>query len=369
MRYPLLDPLRGIAALWVFTFHHEFSTRFAETFPFLLELFDQGDLGVPMFFVISGFCITASAEKFLKKDKPVAGFVYRRLRRIYPTYWFSVIVVVALPFLIEGISSIKTGEMIWPNSSSGFYKFLDFSFIEWLSYLSLVQVFYPLDGVRFLQDKFTSLNAVYWTLAIEVQFYLVVAVVMFFRRKFYSNLLLITLISLPLMFFQVILVNGIFLPYWPMFALGVLVYWLFKKQITPATVFGEMFATRISLLLITLITLFLLITLWHRIEIEQFYFTVIFALFLWLAHPLRILESEATSTLMRLFRNLFIALGAMSYSLYLIHGKLQHFSHQLMRQIFPINSIAIDLGVIVLTCIFTYGFYYLCERPFARPIR
>ncbi len=54
MKYTLLDPLRGLAALWVFLFHYHYCDTLRQGFPSLCAFFGTGHLGVPMFFVISG---------------------------------------------------------------------------------------------------------------------------------------------------------------------------------------------------------------------------------------------------------------------------------------------------------------------------
>ena len=53
MRYPLLDPLRGLAAVWVFTHHLVYSTGSAVLPEYRLAC--VGYFGVPLFFVISGY--------------------------------------------------------------------------------------------------------------------------------------------------------------------------------------------------------------------------------------------------------------------------------------------------------------------------
>ncbi|HYV36723.1 MAG TPA: acyltransferase family protein, partial [Gemmataceae bacterium] len=167
MRFNLLEPLRGLAALWVLCFHFGFSEAFSESFPVLTCLFAQGDLGVPMFFVISGFCVTASARSAIRHGESSMSFMYRRARRIYPPFWFSILVVISLPFLIELISALKTGQFVAPSAENLNYGFLNYSFVDWLRVVSLTQVFSPMPGITNLQAKFTSINAVYWTLAIE----------------------------------------------------------------------------------------------------------------------------------------------------------------------------------------------------------
>ena len=240
MRYGLLDPLRGLAAFWVFLYHYEFSDSFRTSAPFLHAVFKQGYLGVPMFFVISGFCLTASARSSIARGESSPAFLYRRFRRIYPPFWCSLLVVVSIPFLIEGISSLKTGVYTRPTSAGNVpLGYLNFSAFEWLRMATLTKVFDPLGAETSLESKFNRLNAVYWTLAIEVQFYAVVALALAFRRRFYGVLIVATLISVPFLLNPASYHTGIFLPYWPMFAVGVGIFAGFEKGFHPTNRLGQ----------------------------------------------------------------------------------------------------------------------------------
>jgi peptidoglycan/LPS O-acetylase OafA/YrhL len=64
-----------------------------------------------------------------------------------------------------------------------------------------------------------------------------------------------------------------------------------------------------------------------------------------------------------------VALGAMSYSLYLLHGRIQFLVMQPFRQVLPADGIAFDLAVIAATSLICYGFHLMCERPFMYPCR
>jgi peptidoglycan/LPS O-acetylase OafA/YrhL len=70
--YSMLDAWRGLAAVGVVLSH--------------LNAPINGHFAVMMFFVISGYCISASADSCLKKELGFGGFMYRRVRRIYPPY-------------------------------------------------------------------------------------------------------------------------------------------------------------------------------------------------------------------------------------------------------------------------------------------
>jgi peptidoglycan/LPS O-acetylase OafA/YrhL len=68
MSFPLIDVLRGFAALSVLVYHviaHFDWTRFSTSGP--LVWFRIGWMGVDLFFVISGFVITLSAFERLRQ--------------------------------------------------------------------------------------------------------------------------------------------------------------------------------------------------------------------------------------------------------------------------------------------------------------
>src|SRR5436305_8136800 len=76
-RFDMIDAWRGLAALAVVV-HHVTGKIFI------------GGPAVILFFVISGYCITASAESCLRKGRGFSHFMWRRVRRIYPPYLLSI---------------------------------------------------------------------------------------------------------------------------------------------------------------------------------------------------------------------------------------------------------------------------------------
>jgi peptidoglycan/LPS O-acetylase OafA/YrhL len=60
-RYTFVDTLRGLAACWVLLFHLNEVGRFAPSF--YQSFVKHGWLGVPAFFVISGFSVQLSASR------------------------------------------------------------------------------------------------------------------------------------------------------------------------------------------------------------------------------------------------------------------------------------------------------------------
>jgi len=103
----LLDMARGVAALLVFLFHIHGGLK--PSMPVLADIVRFGSLGVPLFFVISGYVISASAEATLRKGESAGSFLKRRFLRIFPPFWLSIPVVLAVPYVLAAISALKSG--------------------------------------------------------------------------------------------------------------------------------------------------------------------------------------------------------------------------------------------------------------------
>lgn len=104
--YDLLGAFRGGAILWIVCFHILANCR-EQYGSFLNFIIQHGSLGVPIFFVISGYCTGLSVDKLeLSGGKPVK-FLAKRIKRIYLTYWLHLIFVAALlPIAIATIITI-----------------------------------------------------------------------------------------------------------------------------------------------------------------------------------------------------------------------------------------------------------------------
>ncbi len=91
-RYESMDLWRGVACLAVVVFHSTFYGTEEAPRPEGLHgkvawlLLWKGDLGVPIFFVISGYCIAASCDGLRRKETGIRQYFRRRFRRIFPPY-------------------------------------------------------------------------------------------------------------------------------------------------------------------------------------------------------------------------------------------------------------------------------------------
>lgn len=209
-RIPLLDGYRFLAAIAVCGHHYwsnanvhlrnnlEYGRIF--NFPILDHLFRFGTLGVDLFFLISGFVIALSAE-----GRTFAAFASSRMTRIAPTYWLAIIITTSF-LLVEGAGYREvTGRQIIAN-------------------LFFLQV--PL-GEHFI-------DLVYWTILIEVRFYLLVALLIAFNiYRHYAWLLLAWVLLCLVDYFGVdigILRQLFITTYGYYFAAGGAFYFLYRRK-------------------------------------------------------------------------------------------------------------------------------------------
>ncbi|MBN5273128.1 acyltransferase [Serratia marcescens] len=145
-----IDILRGFAAVSVVVYHvieHFNWTSFPTNWPWLWFRF--GWMGVDMFFVISGFVIAMSAFNQLDrsgKDKFFVPFMKRRLNRIIPLHYLTLVVFVVFisPYLIFNHFAINLASHLL--------------FIHNFSY-----------------DLHGAINGSNWSLGVEMQFYILIA--------------------------------------------------------------------------------------------------------------------------------------------------------------------------------------------------
>ena len=358
-----LEIARGFAALWVFAFH--LMPLIAESSPHGMQFAQYGYLGVPLFFVISGYCLYSAAASNLRAQRSPWDFLQRRFLRIFPPFWISILVLAALPYLIEAISALKSGHFVRPEPA-----WLALGPGDWLQLATLTRVFTAQDGD--LQAVFSVFNSVYWTLAIEFQFYLVMFAALFFRRWWKPLLIAVTVLSL---FPDLFGVPGLFLAYWPSFFVGLALRWLHERGATAHRVFGARALIYSALALAVLVVAGLASVYSDRMstllsgaggQAAMVGFAVYAAALLWLGGGI---EQELTGTgaggavAHRLLRP-FLKLGASSYSLYLLHGKLFHLPELFIRQLVSPRNSLYPLLTMASTAVLCYGFYLLCEKPF-----
>src|SRR4051794_5593020 len=109
-RFPLFDGARGLAALSVLVFHVTLGGYNALPSP-IRELLAHLDVGVTLFFVISGFLLYRPfvLARFQGAPRPrTRSYAVRRVLRIVPGYWVALTVVA----LVLGEHSVFTASGI-----------------------------------------------------------------------------------------------------------------------------------------------------------------------------------------------------------------------------------------------------------------
>jgi peptidoglycan/LPS O-acetylase OafA/YrhL len=96
LRFPLLDSVRAIAALSVLVFHAGFWSDITLTGSALAPFLSRLDVGVTIFFVLSGFLLYRPFVRARLEGTPpprAAAYGWRRALRILPAYWLALTVI------------------------------------------------------------------------------------------------------------------------------------------------------------------------------------------------------------------------------------------------------------------------------------
>ncbi len=311
MHVPVLDGLRALAALSVCFFHFVCGPTNFVTDETVLDIFSYGKYGVQLFFVISGFVIPWSIATSNYHIKKYFHFLLKRFIRLEPPYICSIVMIVALIYLRTVYTDAPDIRVLSPNQ-----LFLH------LGYLI------PFSNYDWIID-------VYWTLAIEFQFYLFMGLFYFIiiskspvvRIAGYISVLSLSFIG-----------TNDFLPYWlPVFLIGNL--------------------------------LFLFIS--ERIKAMEFYITIsLVAIYLAFWYPLPILFASIIPTLALLFcfsyyNKILTWLGKISYSIYLFHtivgtATINVLSHHVHSSFMKFIIVMVGIGVSI---VFSYIMYRIIEVP------
>lgn len=281
-----IDCFRGIAVLAVIFYHLPNS------------LLPGGLQGVTIFFVVSGFLMAKNTIRDEKNRQfSFLHFYYKRIKRIYPFLLFSLVVFI----FILGISNIRLIGNIRSELPS-----LIFGYNNWWQ---LNQ------GVSYFDSYFNaSLFKHYWSLSVELQFYLIwpflFIVIKRMRRKqvFY---LIYTLIFVSILF-------SLFLPstkayyhtiakLFP-FLLGV---WGYFNRITIGRFFEQNTFSKIWLLLLASLCLILFPI--FPYTLNELLISICFVLLLASVDDMNIAKKTKIASTKLSF------VGKISYELYLVH--------------------------------------------------
>ena len=211
-----VDLLRIFAALLVMGFHLTFwgwhaptaptglALQGAASFPTLGSYFKSGWIGVEIFFVISGFVISLTAE-----NKSARTFLVSRASRLLPAIWICATMTLIIQVL---------------NHSH--------SYPDLLSYYVNSLILFPTGP---------WIDVVYWTLPIEVLFYSMVFALLYAHGLRHIRSLAITIAVVSISCSVVQTHDVFFLSYGCCFSLGVGFWLLTKKMALPDIILSLVF--------------------------------------------------------------------------------------------------------------------------------
>lgn len=309
-----LDLLRGLAAVAVCYFHFTHGNPdFLNPTNILYTTGRFGFLGVDVFFVISGFVIPYAMFRGNYHRKDFGRFLTKRLVRIEPPYLVSIALVLLLN---------------WVSTLSPYYRGAPFSinFEALALHLGYLNAFF----------NFPWVNDVYWTLAIEFQYYILIALLfplLIHKEKRYAYGALI-LFGISGYFFGS---HNFIFNYSLLFIAGILLFQFYIGYISKKA-FGSMFLIVLLLIYSKFDNRYLVAALLPFFFVNYFEFHDKVSKFL----------------------------GNISYSLYLVHipigGRIINicetlFQNELIRSLFVFIALAVSLFS-------AWLFFRFVEKPF-----
>jgi len=310
-----IDFLRGASALAIIIYHvrvdlwvgwvaisshpESFSDfdRFAAWFsvPFPLVRF-----AVMLFFLVSGFCIH---YPYVSGNRPLKLKAYsiRRFWRIYPPYLAAIV----FTLFVEWLRQSHFGEAVTPEAKI-------------FSTVLMIQN-YGLDPGQMVT------NPSFWSLPIEVELYLVYPIFywLIMRYGIQRSIVLVGAVSISTLLFlvasdlRITYTNlgyiGNFAVYWIIWCAGAWLAEGTKNKHLPKWTWQMWVVTSVLLLASLVATFFNLFIGIQSLVWASFYFMLMF----W-----GLAQKDPLKFLNRRIKNLFLTVGTISYSLYLIHYPL-----------------------------------------------
>ncbi len=333
-RYELLDLWRGAACLLVVFAHSNEKGALAY---FGLSAVVAGKVGVGVFFAISGYCITAAVRSCRERGAGFWSFMQRRFTRIYPPYWFALILI---------LSSRVGANWFVPGAASEF----DYTLWQVAGNLTLTESwrFQFVGGPRHLA------LAQAWTLCIEEQFYLVCALLVLARsaNQFLWILALTALTALALVvsnWISLPIEGTMFAGHWLSFAAGVFLFFALHGG-------GKEKATSIAILVVAFV-----FAPWYP---EEYFRTAIAVMFSLISIFLYSYDSKLSSAAGLHWLKMC---GLISYSLYLTHPLVCSPISRLVPRIGAGEFVAASLALLLcvsVSLLVAWPFFVLFERPF-----
>lgn len=322
LRYTF-DLIRGVAVLLVL-FSHLDNYKMFVIWPLSFTPIGSaiGQLGVDLFFLLSGYLIWASARQILSKPMGICQYAIHRFTRIYPLYILCILSIVACANMFIGNKQpVVNVEII-------------------LRHLFFLQDFSP--------NVSRTLNSPFWSLTHEFLFYLSVPLIYLLKptRVFFIVSIFVTQLMVAC------LVNiHPFVNYWCLFAIGILVQQ--EKKLLNSVLNS--------------------ILLWVMTVAVFFHYPIVKSTFFVFVYSLLIFNLLMQASFKHWIFKPLIGLGIVSYSVYVWHYVLIHLISPYVKNVhlmiapvepwFPFGVAMEALFLIVFILLFSTMSYLLIEKP------
>lgn len=333
-----LDMLRFLAALWVVITHYGYIgpatgvTGYGVTeFSIASSFFKYGYLGVPLFFILSGFVIAhVSANSSGWKDAP--QFMANRISRLMPAFWASMtITAIALSlFGLPDAVSLKT----------------------WAANIILLP--------QILGQPFV--DGVYWTLVLEFVFYTwvfaLIGLGLFHRHMLTVCSVWIAISYSNILVFENAILEMVFLTYYAgAFVAGMVIWHARQNRWT---------MTHYVLMVYSILSLSLGIQdLGTRAEYPEYFSTPgLWTSTMWSMACIGIVFLGVFLKDIPVKKSFALALGAISYPLYLLH---QEIGYAILRHTTEMGLSPLVMGLVLIGLF--VGLAYLVHLTLEKPIR
>lgn len=322
----VLDGIRGLSILFVLFYH--------------IGVIKSGFLGVDIFFILSGFLITMVIYNQIEENRfSFKSFYMRRVFRIFP----MALIVLLLSFMISS-------QILFKNEFEEFLKYFHYAITFRSNILSMHELDYFDTGVNFKPLVH------YWSLAVEIHFYLIIPIILYyFLKKGYIKQLIMLVLTIILfsVTYSIVYSNnsGNYFSTFSRiyeFLIGVIVY-LFYRYYKNNYSINKVFFNLLNLVIMFLI--------FYIVFIDEVIPNILKSLSITLLVASLMLINTIFNQRFIILENRFLSyVGFISYSLYLIHYPILSFFRIIYGRELFISESLILLLVIFFLSILSYEY-------------
>ncbi len=343
---PEIDGLRAIAIILVIASHTNYKI-------FNFDLFEGGNLGVDIFFVISGYLITLILLKELSENKNLilTRFYKRRIKRILPALIF--VIFATLPF---------AWNLLTPLDLENYAK----SILSSLSFIS--NIYFYASGQKYSAKDSELIPFLHtWSLSVEEQFYIIFPIFILIIYRFYKKFLLTFLnVTLILSLIMSFILNRNYpdLEFyifptraWEFLSGSILAHLEYSYKRRKIKLKHSSIGTNIGMFMI-FFALFLTHALNNKLILDRVFTVVGVGMIIWFATGEELVTKALSS-------KYIVSIGLISYSLYLWHYPI--FAFNRLSGFSEGNNYKFFILVIMLILVSIFSYWFI-EKPFRKKI-